>query len=40
MCKRRGLHVGSLQEFLPTQKGLLGMNTNHGQKIQVSTTTV
>ena len=35
IMRKRGWHVGTLAEFLPSNQQLLGLNINHGQKICV-----
>lgn len=35
IMRQRSWRVGTLAEFFPTQHNLLGMNTNHGQLIQL-----
>ncbi|KAL2916069.1 hypothetical protein HK105_204493 [Polyrhizophydium stewartii] len=35
VMKRRSLRVGALEEFYPTNPGLLGINVNRGQTIRI-----
>ncbi|KAK5106316.1 hypothetical protein LTS08_000434 [Lithohypha guttulata] len=35
IMRQRSWHVGTLAEFYPDQQNLLGLNINHGQKIQL-----